>query len=225
MRPCLLFLVARQICLRNCRGVGLTLLMLALSGMAMAAQQTTAPAPAAQPSSATSSSTSTPQASPANTPAPPPATNPNAPEMSSREETSTTFKVKVNLVETRVVVRDLQGHVMGNLKKEDFQLTDNGKPQVITKFSMEQLGAKPATKPTGGEEPLDDDATLKLPLRYVIFLFDDIHLKFGDLAQVRDAVKRNLQRSCSPQSGLPSSPRRARRNSTSPTTATSYKTP
>jgi VWFA-related protein len=158
----------------------------------MAAQQTAAPAPAAQPSSATSSSTPTPQASPANTPASPPAINANALEMSSREETSTTFKVKVNLVETRVVVRDLQGHVIGNLKREDFQLTDNGKPQVITKFSMEQLGAKPATKPTSSEEPLDDDATVKLPLRYVIFLFDDIHLQVADLAHVRDAVKLNM---------------------------------
>ncbi len=203
MRPCLLFLVAEKIRHQrvavwkeeaaieaNCRAVVLTLLMLALSGMAMAAQQTTAPAPAAQPAPATSSSTA--QASPANAPASPPAINPNAPEMSSREETSTTFKVKVNLVETRVVVRDLQGHVIGNLKKEDFQLTDNGKPQVITKFSMEQLGAKPATKPRSGEEPLDDDATLKLPLRYVIFLFDDVHLKAADLAHVRDAVKLNV---------------------------------
>ena len=113
----------------------------------------------------------------------------------------------------------LQGHAIGNLKKEDFQLTDNGKPQVITKFSMEQSGAKPATKPRSGEEPLDDDATLKLPLRYVIFLFDDIHLKAADLAHVRDAVKLNVE-ACSPRSGSPSSPRPARRSSTSPTTAT-----
>ena len=67
--------------------------------------------------------------------------------MSSREETSTTFKVKVNLVEVRVVVRDAYGKAVGNLRQEDFQLTDNGKPQVISKFSMEQAGAKPVAKP------------------------------------------------------------------------------
>ena len=173
----------------KCRAAIVTLLTLALSGVTLAAQQTTTPAPDAQPGSATSSSTSTPQASP---PATPQTINPNAPEMSSREETSTTFKVKVNLVEVRVVVRDAQGNAVGKLGKEDFQLTDNGKPQVITKFSMEQPGAKPVAKPPNSGTDLDDAAP-GLPLRYVIFLFDDIHLKFGDLAQVRDAVKRNLR--------------------------------
>ena len=112
--------------------------------------------------------------------------------MSTREETSTTFKVRVNLVEVRVVVRDAYGKAVGNLRQEDFQLTDNGKPQVISKFFMEHAGAKPVAKRTNaGTDP--DDAAPGLPLRYVIFLFDDIHLKFGDLAQVRDAAGRNLQ--------------------------------
>jgi VWFA-related protein len=176
----------------KCRAAIVTWLTLVLAGVAMAAQQTTTPAPDAQPGSATSSSTSTQQASPPGPPATPQTINPNTPEMSSREETSTTFKVKVNLVEVRAVVRDTQGNAVGNLRKEDFQLTDNGKPQVITKFSMEQPGAKPVAKPPNSGTDLDDAAP-GLPLRYVIFLFDDIHLKFGDLAQVRDAVKRNLR--------------------------------
>ena len=174
------------------RAAVVTWLTLALSGVAMAAQQTTTPAPAAQPGSATSSSTSTPQSSPPSPPAAPQTINPNTPEMSSREETSTTFKVKVNLVEVRVVVRDAQGNAVGKLGKEDFQLTDNGKPQVITKFSMEQARAKPVTKPPNSGTDIDDAAP-GLPLRYVIFLFDDIHLKFGDLAPVRDAAKRYLR--------------------------------
>src|ERR1019366_3976539 len=139
----------------KCRAAIVTWLTLALSGVAMAAQQTTTPAPDAQPGSATSSSTSTPTLPP---PATPQTINPNTPEMSSREETSTTFKVKVNLVEVRAVVRDTQGNAVGNLRKEDFQLTDNGKPQVITKFSMEQPGAKPVAKPPNSGTDLDDAA-------------------------------------------------------------------
>ena len=152
----------------KCRAAVVTLLTLVLAGLAMAAQQTTTPAPAAQPSSATSSSASTPQSSPPSPPATPQTTNANAPEMSSQEDTSTTFKVKVNLVEVRVVVRDAQGNAVGNLQKEDFQLTDNGKPQVITKFSMEQAGAKPVAKPPSAGTDLDDAAP-GLPLRYVIY--------------------------------------------------------
>ncbi|HTQ59076.1 MAG TPA: hypothetical protein VMI32_02565, partial [Candidatus Solibacter sp.] len=48
-----------------------------------------------------------------------------------------TFKVRVNLVLVRVVVRDTDGKVVTNLKKEDFQLSDNRKPQVISSFSVE----------------------------------------------------------------------------------------
>ena len=88
MLSCLLFLVTREVCPCKCRAAVVTWLTLVLSGVAMAAQQTTTPAPAAQPGSTTSSSTSTPQASPPGPPAAPQTINPNTPEMSSREELS-----------------------------------------------------------------------------------------------------------------------------------------
>src|SRR5260370_632818 len=51
----------------------------------------------------------------------------------SSHETPTTFKVRVNLVLVRVVVRDAHGKIVPNLKKEDFQLYDNRKVQTISK--------------------------------------------------------------------------------------------
>src|SRR5215813_8730328 len=48
-----------------------------------------------------------------------------------------TFKVRVNLVLVRVVVRDEHGKIIDNLKKEDFQLFDNRKAQTISSFSVE----------------------------------------------------------------------------------------
>jgi VWFA-related protein len=139
----------------------------------------------------------TPPSPPPEAAAPP--TDKNAPEVSSREET-TTFKVKVNLVEVRVVVRDAQGHVIGTLKQEDFQLLDNGKPQVITKFSVEQAGSKPVVPQESvanppGEQPAQPPATATavVPQRYIAYLFDDIHLSFSDLAQARTAAIHQLQ--------------------------------
>ena len=114
----------------------------------------------------------------------------NAPEIST-EDTSTTFKVKVNLVEVRVVVRDAQGHAVGNLKQENFQLLDNGKPQVISRFSVEQAGPKPPV--IQQEAAPGNGATLTLPKRYIAYVFDDIHLQMGDLTQVRNAAERYLQ--------------------------------
>jgi VWFA-related protein len=130
-------------------------------------------------------------------PSTPQTSSQNTPEISSHEET-TTFKVKVNLVEVRVVVRDAKGKAVGNLKPQDFQLLDNGKPQVISKFSVEQTGGKPtlraenATQPSG-ENAAQPPATVSVPDRYIAYVFDDIHLQFPDLAQARNAAARQLQ--------------------------------
>ncbi|MGB7555852.1 MAG: VWA domain-containing protein [Candidatus Korobacteraceae bacterium] len=169
--------------------IAATFFAIALGGIAVSAQQAATPAPA--PSSTNSSST-TAQSSPSASPSLQKPLDANAPEISSQEEASTTFKVKVNLVEVRVVVRDAYGKAVGNLKQEDFQLTDNGKAQIISKFSVEQAAATRSPKPAGSGTPIED-AGPKMPERYIAYLFDDIHLKFGDLAQVRESAWHNLQ--------------------------------
>ena len=116
----------------------------------------------------------------------------NAPELSA-QDTSTTFKVRVNLVEVRVVVRDAQGHAVGNLKQEDFQIFDNGKPQIISRFSVEQAGAKPPVIKEEASPEAPSGPTMVLPKRYIAYLFDDIHLQQADLMQVRNAANRHLQ--------------------------------
>ena len=60
--------------------------------------------------------------------------------MSSREA-PVTFSSRVNLVLVPVVVRDNQGHAIGTLKQDDFQLFDKGKLQTITRFSVEKPAA------------------------------------------------------------------------------------
>jgi VWFA-related protein len=116
--------------------------------------------------------------------------------MNSRDE-PTTFKVNVRLVLVRVVARDAKGHAVGSLHKEDFQLFDKGKPQVISQFSVEQPGAQVAlasksSEPIAGEAPAEKGKTPDVPERFIAFVFDDVHLKFGDLAQVRAAADRHL---------------------------------
>ena len=123
----------------------------------------------------------------------------NNSELSSQDRPAT-FKVRVNEVLMRVVVRDQKGQVVTNLRKEDFQLFDNRKPQTISSFSAEtpdSLALKPdATVTAAGDLPVDTDAEIKaavakkMPQRFVALLFDDAHLSMEDAVFVREAGTR-----------------------------------
>jgi VWFA-related protein len=119
------------------------------------------------------------------------------PEVASHDS-QPTFTTRSNLVLVRVVVRDKQGRVNGTLQKEDFQLFDKGKPQAISKFSVEQSAGHKVTAPVS-ESPLEKSpgelAPPVAPDRYIAYVFDDLHLSFGDLAQARTAAERHLTES------------------------------
>jgi VWFA-related protein len=106
-------------------------------------------------------------------------------------------KVHVNLVQVRVVVRDAQGRALGILRQEDFRLLDNGKPRVITKFSLEQPGAGMSAEPKASNGTAGAGAGESARIggaveRNVAYLFDDIHLDTLELDQVRSAADRRL---------------------------------
>jgi len=160
------------------------------------AQTVAQPAAPATTSAAPSSAPSPTAAGQA--PATQPVTSANTAELNSRDE-PTTFKVNVRLVLVRVVARDAKGRAVGTLHKEDFQLFDKGKPQVISQFSVEQPGAQVAlesksSEPVAGVAPAEIATTKApdVPERFIAFVFDDVHLAFGDLAQVRAAADRHL---------------------------------
>jgi VWFA-related protein len=115
-------------------------------------------------------------------------------EVSTRD-TPPTFRVRVNLVLVRVVVRDGNGKAVTNLKKEDFQLSDNRKPQVISTFSTETpeshkvTPATPAPNPDGNVSG-DPAAIAALPQRFVAVVFDDTDMLIEDTVWVRSAATR-----------------------------------
>ncbi len=126
------------------------------------------------------------------------------PEM-KLQDTPATFNTRVNLVLVPAVVRDRQGRAIGTLQQSDFRLFDNGKPQVITKFSLEKTGVPAvAPEPLGGgspgSDPVKPSAQPLIPQRFVAYLFDDVHLSIGDLAQARDAADRQFRESPDPGS-------------------------
>ncbi len=109
-----------------------------------------------------------------------------------------TFKVKVNTVLVRAVVRDAHGNVVGGLHREDFELLDNGKSQTVQYFATENSASQEASpeKPTASvamspADPRPASAPI-LPTRFVAYVFDDVHIDFGDLVRLRDAAKRHV---------------------------------
>jgi len=129
----------------------------------------------------------------ADKPAAPP--DKNQPEMVTRQDPAT-FTTRVNLVMVPVVVRDVKGHAIGAFHQEDFQLFDKGKPQIISRFSVEKSGGKTVTAPPATAAPPipteDAPPPADIPERFIAYLFDDQHLEFGDLARARDAAIRHL---------------------------------
>jgi len=117
-------------------------------------------------------------------------------EVSTRD-TPPTFRVRVNLVLVRVVVRDSSGKVVSNLKKQDFQLSDNRKPQVISTFSTETPESHKVAPTTPSPAP-DPDANVSgdpaaiaaLPQRFVAVVFDDTNMLVEDTVWVRNAATR-----------------------------------
>jgi VWFA-related protein len=135
---------------------------------------------------------------PAAEPQPPAA---KAAEVVTQEDT-VIFKSKVNLVLVPVVVRDKSGKAVDNLRQQDFQLFDKGKPQVISKFSIEKAGGKaisksPQAEAVPGETPADTPAIIA-PDHFVALLFDDIHIDFANLVTIRDAAEKYIAASLKP---------------------------
>ncbi len=125
-----------------------------------------------------------------------------APEVSSKE-TPITFTSKADLVLVPVVIRDKDGRAIGTLHEEDFQVFDKGKPQIITRFAIEKPAAPPIPAAVG--TAIDENGAAKdsgkaggtlastpLASQFVAYVFDDVHLKAGDLLPAREAADRHL---------------------------------
>jgi VWFA-related protein len=144
-----------------------------------------------QGQSATSQVPENPQAATSQSAPKPEAKAPND-EIVSRDS-PTAFKVRVNLVLVRVVVRDSKGKVVSNLKKEDFQLADERKIQIISSFSAETPTSSSSAVRTDSQEGSSEGRAVKaseLPIRFVTLYFDDLHLSILDaMVSRRAAIK------------------------------------
>jgi VWFA-related protein len=120
------------------------------------------------------------------------------------EESSVPLRVMVNLVPVRVIVRDAKGKAVTTLHKDDFQLFQDGKPQLISNFSV--VLPSPATAAAAadnsasaaGKPPAPAASGFVPPSRFVALLFDDAHLNIQDAMQARIAATKYVDASLGP---------------------------
>jgi VWFA-related protein len=115
-------------------------------------------------------------------------------------EVQSPFKVQVqrNMVLVRAIVRDSNGRPVSRLRKEDFRLWDNGKPQEIDQFAVESPShpsalARPAPGKESDEETAPEAGAANATARnFQALYFDDIQMTFEDIGHARDAADRYL---------------------------------
>jgi VWFA-related protein len=96
------------------------------------------------------------------------------------------FETQSQLVPIEVVVRDRQGQPVGGLKRQDFEVQDEGKPQEIVAFAEKDHTVAPAQ---GGAVATQ---------RSLVLFVDDRHGDIGHLRSVQVAAKRYLKTALTP---------------------------
>jgi VWFA-related protein len=98
----------------------------------------------------------------------------------------------VNEVLVPVVVTDAEGRAVGILKQENFEILDNGKPQIITGFDLieQTAGSGSATAPAPADNSSGASQRVSIDRRYILLVFDDLNLNPADLMQSQKAATR-----------------------------------
>src|SRR3954454_20959361 len=107
-----------------------------------------------------------------------------------------TFKVQVDLVTNDIIVRDEKGNFVPDLKKEDFEIFEDGVKQdiasmtVVTGGRVTNVLAPPPPPPPEGiilppTRPKNDVSG-----RIFLFFVDDLHLQFHNTGRVRELFKK-----------------------------------
>jgi VWFA-related protein len=129
----------------------------------------------------------------AQTPAQPPA---QPPASATTTQQKPTFRVQVDLVTNDIVVRDDKGNFIPDLKKDEFEVYEDGVKQELTSMTVvtggrvtNVLAPPPPPPPEGIILPPSRPKT-DVSGRIFLFFVDDLHLQFHNTGRVRDLFKR-----------------------------------
>jgi VWFA-related protein len=107
-----------------------------------------------------------------------------------------TFRVQVDLVTNDIVVRDEKGNFVSDLKKDEFEIYEDGVKQDITSMTVvtggkvNNLLAPPPPPPPEGIILPPTRPRSDVSGRIFLFFVDDLHLQFHNTGRVRELFKK-----------------------------------
>jgi VWFA-related protein len=113
------------------------------------------------------------------------------------------FRTGINFVRVDVIVSDRNGNPVADLKPEDFEITEQGKPQSIETFKLVSLdgGLREATKEPPREIRTDLDEETEAArddVRLFAFFLDDYHVRRESSMQAREQLARFVETQLGP---------------------------
>ena len=112
------------------------------------------------------------------------------------EKSQVIFKVEVNYVEVDARVVDARGNFVRTLRKEDFQLLEDGKVQPISTFALVDVPVLPPEKPIIAGQPYEPDVVSNARAfdgRLYVFVLDDLHTAPLRSQRVKMAARRFIE--------------------------------
>jgi VWFA-related protein len=133
-------------------------------------------------------------------PSPPPEqAQPPPPEQAQQ---TPTFRADINFVRVDVIVTDKQGNPVHDLKQEDFEVTEDGKPQTIQTFKLINVsenagvGSDPPREVRNAIEEQTEAARDDVRL-FAIFL-DDYHVRLENSMRAREVLAQFIENQLQP---------------------------
>src|SRR5438552_8576871 len=112
------------------------------------------------------------------------------------EQPPLTFRVEANFVEVDAFVSDATGKPITDLRASDFQLLEDGKPQMVSAFSYVNIPIARAERPLFSPTAIEPDVETNIGMdgRIYMFVLDDLHIDLTRGPRVKESLHRFFDR-------------------------------
>jgi VWFA-related protein len=107
-----------------------------------------------------------------------------------------TFRVEANFVEVDAFASDAAGKPITDLRAGDFQLLEDGKPQMVSAFSYVNIPIARADRPLFSPTAIEPDVDTNVGMngRVYLVVLDDLHVDLTRGPRVKESLRRFFER-------------------------------